>query len=76
MSSAEMPPPRVAVFIDGQNLFKGLKRRFGVRLHPLLLARELAGPNRELVGTHRLDAWVWGRAKCNRRVSSRCQTQQ
>lgn len=40
------------VFIDGQNLFKGLKRRFGVRLHPLLLGRELAGPDRELVGTH------------------------
>ena len=47
-----MSDPRVMVFIDGQNLFKGLKRRFGARLHPLLLARELAGPNRELVGTH------------------------
>lgn len=47
-----MADPRVMVFIDGQNLFKGLKRRFGVRLHPLLLARELAGPDRDLVGTH------------------------
>ena len=40
------------VFIDGQNLFKGLQRRFGVRLHPLLLARALTGPDRRLVGTH------------------------
>ena len=40
------------VFIDGQNLFKGLKRRFSARLHPLLLARVLTGPDRELVGTH------------------------
>ena len=40
------------VFIDGQNLFKGLQRRFGTRLHPLLLARRLAGPDRELVATH------------------------
>jgi uncharacterized LabA/DUF88 family protein len=40
------------VFIDGQNLFKGLQRRFGVRLHPVLLARRLAGPDRQLVGTH------------------------
>ena len=47
-----MADPRVMVFIDGQNLFKGLKRRFGVRLHPLLLARELTGPDRTLVGTH------------------------
>lgn len=39
------------VFIDGQNLFKGVNRRFRGRLHPLLLARELAG-DRELVGTH------------------------
>ncbi len=43
--------PRVKVFIDGQNLFKGLRRR-GMRLHPLLLARQLAGPDRQLVGTH------------------------
>ncbi len=42
---------RVCVFIDGQNLFKGLNRRFKGRVHPLLLARELAG-DRELVGTH------------------------
>ncbi len=42
---------RVCVFIDGQNLFKGLNRRFRGRVHPLLLARELAG-DRELVGTH------------------------
>lgn len=40
------------VFIDGQNLFKGLKRRFGARLHPILLARELTGPGRQLVGTY------------------------
>ena len=40
------------VFIDGQNLYKGLRRRHNVRLHPLLLARELAGPGRQLVGTH------------------------
>ena len=52
MANAAVSVPRVMVFIDGQNLFKGLKRRFGVRLHPLLLARELAGPGRELVGTH------------------------
>ncbi len=44
-------PVRVRVFIDGQNLFKGLSRRFKGRVHPLLLARELAG-DRELVGTH------------------------
>ena len=42
---------RVCVFIDGQNLFKGLNRRFKGRVHPLLLARDLAG-DRELVGTH------------------------
>ena len=42
---------RVCVFIDGQNLFKGLNRRFKARVHPLLLARELAG-ERTLVGTH------------------------
>lgn len=42
---------RVQVFIDGQNLFKGVNRMFKGRLHPLLLARELAG-DRELVGTH------------------------
>ena len=42
---------RVCVFIDGQNLFKGLNRRFKGRIHPLLLARELAG-ERELVSTH------------------------
>jgi uncharacterized LabA/DUF88 family protein len=42
---------RVMVFIDGQNLYKGL-RRHKARLHPLLLARELAGPERELVGTY------------------------
>ena len=38
-------------FIDGQNLFKGMNRRYKGRLHPLLLARELAG-DRDLVGTH------------------------
>ena len=42
---------RVRVFIDGQNLFKGLSRTFKARVHPLLLARELAG-DRDLVGTH------------------------
>jgi len=42
---------RVRVFIDGQNLFKGLNRRFKGRVHPLLLARELAG-ERQLAGTH------------------------
>lgn len=42
---------RVCVFIDGQNLFKGLNRRFKGRVHPVLLARELAG-DRELVSTH------------------------
>lgn len=42
---------RVMVFIDGQNLYKGLQRRYHARLHPILLARELAGEGRELVGT-------------------------
>lgn len=42
---------RVHVFIDGQNLFKGVNRMFRARVHPLLLARELAG-DRELTGTH------------------------
>ncbi len=41
---------RVCVFIDGQNLFKGLNKRFKGRIHPLLLARELAG-ERTLVDT-------------------------
>lgn len=36
-------PARVSVFIDGQNLFKAVNRRFGARVHPLLLGRELAG---------------------------------
>ena len=31
------------MFIDGQNLFKGVNRRFRARLHPLLLGRALAG---------------------------------
>lgn len=48
-SEAEQPQ-RVKVFIDGQNLFKGLSRRHKARVHPLLLARQLAG-DRELVGT-------------------------
>ncbi len=39
------------VFIDGQNLFKGLHRRFKTRVHPILLAGALAGEDRELVGT-------------------------
>ena len=38
---------RVSVFIDGQNLFKAVNRRYGARVHPLLLGRELAG-DREL----------------------------
>ena len=42
---------RVCVFIDGQNLFKGVNRRFKARVHPLLLARELAG-DRTLKSTH------------------------
>lgn len=41
---------RVCVFIDGQNLFKGVNRRFKARVHPVLLARELAG-DRELKST-------------------------
>ncbi len=41
---------RVRVFIDGQNLFKGVHRRFQTRVHPILLAGELAG-SRSLVGT-------------------------
>ncbi len=44
-------PLRVMVFIDGQNLFKGLHRRFKTRVHPLLLARTLTGPDRVLAGT-------------------------
>ncbi len=43
---------RVKVFIDGQNLYKALNRRHNVRLHPILLARALAGPDRRLVGAH------------------------
>ena len=42
---------RVCVFIDGQNLFKGLRRGSNGRVHPLLLARQLTG-NRQLVRTH------------------------
>jgi len=42
---------RVQVFIDGQNLFKGVNRMFRGRVHPMLLARELAG-DRELVQTN------------------------
>ncbi len=33
---------RVGVFIDGQNLFKAVHRRYRTRVHPLLLGRELA----------------------------------
>lgn len=40
---------RVSVFIDGQNLFKAVNRRYGARVHPLLLGGDLAGPDRELV---------------------------
>lgn len=42
---------RVQVFIDGQNLYKGVSRAYGLRVHPILLAHELAG-DRTLVGTH------------------------
>lgn len=38
---------RVSVFIDGQNLFKAVNRRYRTRVHPMLLGRELAG-DREL----------------------------
>ncbi|MEL7209888.1 MAG: NYN domain-containing protein [Actinomycetota bacterium] len=34
---------RTSVFIDGQNLFKGVNRRYGARVHPLLLGLALAG---------------------------------
>ena len=40
---------RVLVLIDGQNLYQALRRAHGTRVHPLLLARELAD-GRELVG--------------------------
>jgi len=41
---------RVMVFVDGQNLFKRTRALYGTgRLHPLLLARRLAG-TRDLVG--------------------------
>lgn len=43
--------PRVMVFIDGQNLFKGLQKIYRTRVHPELLARALVGSGRELVGT-------------------------
>lgn len=42
--------PRVRVFIDGQNLYKGVSRMHRARVHPVLLARELAG-SRKLVRT-------------------------
>ena len=42
---------RVCVFIDGQNVFKGVHRRYRTRLHPILLARDLAG-DRNLVATN------------------------
>lgn len=42
---------RVRVFIDGQNLYKGVSRMFRARVHPLLLARQLVG-DRDLLGTH------------------------
>jgi len=40
------------IFIDGQNLYKGLNRRYKVRLHPVLLAQELCGGDRHLAGVH------------------------
>ncbi len=33
----------VSVFIDGQNLYKGVSKLFHTRVHPILLAHELAG---------------------------------
>ncbi len=51
MGMSAQPAARVMVFIDGQNLFKGVHRRFKTRLHPILLAEALAGDDRELVGT-------------------------
>lgn len=33
----------VSVFIDGQNLYKGVSKLFHTRVHPVLLAHELAG---------------------------------
>lgn len=38
----------VMIFIDGQNLVKGLQRAFRTRVHPVLLGRHLAG-DREVV---------------------------
>ena len=35
--------PNVSVFIDGQNLYKGVSKLFRTRVHPILLAHELAG---------------------------------
>ncbi len=40
----------VSVFIDGQNLYKGVSKLFRTRVHPILLARELAG-DRSLLQT-------------------------
>ncbi len=34
---------RVMVFIDGQNLYKGVKKLHRTRVHPILIARELVG---------------------------------
>ena len=52
MSSSEEPTTtqRVAVFIDGQNLYKGVSKLFKTRVHPVLIARELAG-DRQLAKT-------------------------
>lgn len=41
---------RTMVFIDGQNLYKGLQKRFGTRLHPILLSQILVGQSRTLAG--------------------------
>ncbi len=44
MSSPEQQAKqRVSVFIDGQNLYKGVSKLFKTRVHPVLIARELAG---------------------------------
>ncbi len=34
---------RVMVFIDGQNLYKSISRTYNLRVHPVLLGRELIG---------------------------------
>ena len=45
----------VMVFIDGQNLVKGLQRAYRTRVHPVLLGRHLAGDREVVVGIRLLD---------------------